>query len=147
MANLKLKLATARGKIYVDVGFWGGIIPSNTADLEALIGGGVIGLQCSLSPAAEPVGKEFPAINKQQLDTLLTNLDNNIVIAVHCEEPLMTPIKANEDEPKCYESFLRTRPSKMEVNAVQIVTDLALRHKKYFLFTLKSISFVLTGCV
>ncbi|KAM7346997.1 allantoinase [Cochliomyia hominivorax] len=130
LANLKLKLSTARGKIYVDVGFWGGIVPNNADDIDALIGGGVTGLQCSLSPAAEPVNKEFPAVTKQYLDSLLTKLDNNIVIAVHCEEPLPTSIKPNEDEPKCYESFLRTRPAQMEVNAVHTVVELALKHKK-----------------
>ena len=126
-----MKLATARGKIYVDVGFWGGIVPQNNDDIEALIGAGVMGLQCSLSPSAEPVANEFPAINKQQLDALLTKLDNNILIAVHAEEPLATPIKPNEEEPKCYESFLRTRPAEMEVNAVNIVAELAVKHKKF----------------
>ncbi|TMW39533.1 hypothetical protein DOY81_015387, partial [Sarcophaga bullata] len=67
---------------------------------------------------------------KQQLDALLTKLDNNILIAVHAEEPLATPIRPNEEEPKSYESFLRTRPAEMEVNAVHIVTELALKHKK-----------------
>lgn len=114
----------------MDVGFWGGIVPQNMDDIETLIGGGVVGLQCSLSPSAEPVTDEFPAVNKEQLDTLLSQLDNNIVITVHAEEPLAIPIKPNEQEPKCYESFLRTRPAEMEVNAVHIVTELALKHKR-----------------
>ncbi|TMW39933.1 hypothetical protein DOY81_014987, partial [Sarcophaga bullata] len=42
LAGLKLKLATARGKIYVDVGFWGGVVPQNNDDIEPLIGGGVV---------------------------------------------------------------------------------------------------------
>lgn len=128
--SLKLKLSTARGKIYVDVGFWGGIVPENSSDLEPLLSSGVIGLQCSLSNAAEPVGKEFPAITKQQLDEVLTKLDDNIVVAVHAEESLRIPIKPNEEEPKSYDSFLKTRPAQMEVNGVQTVVDLALKHKK-----------------
>ena len=114
----------------MDVGFWGGVVPQNNDDIEALIGAGVVGLQCSLSPSAEPVANEFPAINKQQMDALLTKLDNNILIAVHAEEPLAIPIKPNEEEPKSYESFLRTRPAEMEINAVHIVAELALKHKK-----------------
>lgn len=40
------------------------------------------------------------------------------------------PIKPNEDEPKKYESFLRTRPASMEVEAVRWIASLAESNKK-----------------
>lgn len=131
MAGLKAKTSIARGKIFVDVGFWGGLIPDNSQELSSLLSAGVMGLQCSLAHTAEPVNKEFPAITTEQLHDILCKLDDDIVIAVHAESALQQPIEANENEPKCYESFLRTRPSQMEINAVQAITELALKHKKF----------------
>uniref|UniRef100_A0A1A9W346 allantoinase n=1 Tax=Glossina brevipalpis TaxID=37001 RepID=A0A1A9W346_9MUSC len=130
LAGLKAKISTARGKIFVDIGFWGGLIPENSQELLPLLRAGVMGLQCSLSRTAEPVNKEFPAITTEQLNNILSKLDDDIVIAIHAESALPQPIAANENEPKCYESFLRTRPSRMEINAVQAITELALKHRK-----------------
>src|SRR4051812_50085268 len=36
LENFKTKLAAADGKCAVDVGFWGGVVPGNTAELQAL---------------------------------------------------------------------------------------------------------------
>src|SRR5438094_9015701 len=41
VAGLKAKLAAARGQCYVDVGFWGGVVPGNTRELAALFEAGV----------------------------------------------------------------------------------------------------------
>ena len=36
VANLHTKLAASEGKRHIDVGFWGGVIPDNAADLQPL---------------------------------------------------------------------------------------------------------------
>src|SRR5262245_7342329 len=36
LANLKTKLETARNDCFVDVGFWGGVVPGNTAELAPM---------------------------------------------------------------------------------------------------------------
>src|SRR6059036_1686915 len=36
VAGLDVKRAAARGRVLVDVGFWGGVVPGNTGELEAL---------------------------------------------------------------------------------------------------------------
>lgn len=33
-ANLKTKIEAARNQVYVDVGFWGGVVPDNHAELK-----------------------------------------------------------------------------------------------------------------
>lgn len=79
-------MTTARGKIYVDVGFWGGLVPSNGDHLLPLLAAGVMGLQCTLCGSASPVADEFPAINEQQLREALLKLkdaaETEAVIAV-----------------------------------------------------------------
>ena len=48
VAALEEKRAAARGQAFVDVGFWGGAVPGNTADLAGLHGAGVLGFKCFL---------------------------------------------------------------------------------------------------
>lgn len=43
--NLKIKCDAAHGKCWVDVGFYGGIIPGNSGDLKALVKEGVRGFK------------------------------------------------------------------------------------------------------
>ena len=43
--NLNIKVDAAKGKCWVDVGFYGGIIPGNSGDLQALVKKGVRGFK------------------------------------------------------------------------------------------------------
>jgi allantoinase len=45
VANLKEKVAAAQGKCWVDVGFFGGVIPGNSHELKALVDEGVRGFK------------------------------------------------------------------------------------------------------
>ena len=58
VAGLEVKLAAAWSQAYVDVGFWGGAVPHNLADLEPLHDAGVFGFKCFLLPSGVD---EFPA--------------------------------------------------------------------------------------
>jgi allantoinase len=40
-ASLREKLAAAAGKLWVDAGFWGGVVPGNSEELQALWDAGV----------------------------------------------------------------------------------------------------------
>src|SRR5271165_6306482 len=53
------KVAAAAGKLSVDVGFWGGVVPGNTDQLAPLWEAGVFGFKCFLVPSG--VG-EFPHV-------------------------------------------------------------------------------------
>jgi allantoinase len=45
------KLAAAQGKLQVDTGFWGGVVPGNTQELRPLWEAGVFGFKCFLVPS------------------------------------------------------------------------------------------------
>lgn len=45
VANLKEKVVAAQGKCWVDVGFFGGVIPGNSHELKALVQEGVRGFK------------------------------------------------------------------------------------------------------
>ena len=48
VAALEIKRAVAEGQVRVDVGFWGGAVPGNLADLAPLHEAGVFGFKCFL---------------------------------------------------------------------------------------------------
>src|SRR6266478_5215631 len=51
VAAYREKLAAAQGKLNVDTGFWGGVVPGNTAELRPLWEAGVFGFKCFLVPS------------------------------------------------------------------------------------------------
>jgi dihydroorotase-like cyclic amidohydrolase len=48
VANLTTKREAAQGQCWVDVGFWGGVVPGNEGDLVPLVKAGVKGFKCFL---------------------------------------------------------------------------------------------------
>ena len=51
VAALEAKRRACAGRCHVDVGFWGGVVPGNAADLEPLARAGVLGFKAFLSPS------------------------------------------------------------------------------------------------
>ncbi|CAH2353382.1 hypothetical protein CLIB1423_10S03730 [[Candida] railenensis] len=64
IANFNLKIEAAKGKTWVDVGFWGGMVPTNLADLKPLISMGVRGFKGFLIDSGVD---EFPAIDPKYI--------------------------------------------------------------------------------
>ena len=60
LAGLEAKRVGAEGQSHVDVGFWGGAVPGNVADLEPLHAAGVFGFKCFLLPSGVD---EFPELD------------------------------------------------------------------------------------
>jgi allantoinase len=58
-SGLATKRAAARGHGRVDVGFWGGAVPTNLGELSDLFAAGVFGVKCFLHDSGVP---EFPLL-------------------------------------------------------------------------------------
>src|SRR5947208_14552824 len=65
------KISAANGKLYVDVGFWGGVVPGNTSQLRPLWEAGVFGFKCFLVPSGVD---EFPHVSESDLRVALPEL-------------------------------------------------------------------------
>lgn len=63
--NLRIKQKAAEGKICIDVGFWGGIIPGNTNELKQMLDEGVIGFKCFLHPSGD---ETFPHVEEEEVE-------------------------------------------------------------------------------
>src|SRR5215216_658852 len=70
--GFKRKLEAAEGKCWVDVGFWGGVVPDNLTELGKLHEAGVVGFKCFLVPSGV---EEFPHVSEESLRPAMTELN------------------------------------------------------------------------
>jgi allantoinase len=127
-AGLARKHEAARGRLTVDVGFWGGVVPGNAADLEWLWSSGVLGFKCFLVPSGVP---EFPQVSESDLDRALPVLARlGAPLLVHAESPAVieAAVPDASEDPRSYASYLASRPVEAEVEAIDLVVRLATRH-------------------
>lgn len=83
IANFNLKINAAKGQTWVDVGFWGGLVPTNLDDLKPLISMGVRGFKGFLIDSGVD---EFPAITpKYILKAMKRVKDSKTLLMFHAE--------------------------------------------------------------
>ncbi|HKE67039.1 MAG TPA: allantoinase AllB [Micromonosporaceae bacterium] len=118
-AALATKRNAASGQCHVDVGFWGGAVPSNLDVLADLHDAGVFGLKCFLVDSGVP---EFRPLSVDDLDAALSTVD--ALFLVHAEDPR----DIRDAKPsRRYADFLASRPRVAENRAVATVVDAARR--------------------
>jgi allantoinase len=120
---LELKRTTAGGRLHVDTGFWGGVVPANANDpgvLRALIEAGVCGFKCFLVPSGVD---EFPAVDKNDLRAALPVLaEAGVPLLAHAE--LAGPVHEGGD-PRHYATYLASRPPSWENEAIRLLIGLS----------------------
>ncbi|RKR91479.1 allantoinase [Micromonospora pisi] len=116
---LRAKRRSAAGRCHVDVGFWGGAVPGNLADLPALHAAGVLGFKVFLADSGVP---EFPPLDPVGFGQALETVD--ALFVVHAEDPaslLPAPTSGR------YADFVASRPPEAETRAVATVLAAARR--------------------
>src|SRR6476646_6057483 len=81
---LRTKQDVARDQSWVDVGFWGGAVPGNVADLAPLHDAGVFGFKCFLLHSGVD---EFPHLTTPQVREALAEIASfDGLLIVHAED-------------------------------------------------------------
>jgi allantoinase len=125
-AALQTKQEAARNKCWVNVGFWGGVVPGNAGELRALHRAGTFGFKCFLVPSGVP---EFANVGEDDLRAALPELAAlDAPLLVHAELP--GPIeeanrKLAKADPRKYKTWLLSRPPEAETKAVEMMIRLA----------------------
>jgi allantoinase len=123
-AALELKRAAADGQCWVDVAFWGGAVPDNEPDRAGLHRAGVRGFKCFLADSGVP---EFPPLDRAGLHQAAAQIaELGSLLLVHGEDPahlgeVCGPGGAD------YAAFLRSRPPRAEIAAIEAVIEAARR--------------------
>ncbi|KAF2267417.1 allantoinase [Lojkania enalia] len=133
--NLKIKVDAAKGKCWVDVGFYGGIVPGNANELQELVREGVRGFKGFLIDSGV---EEFPAVTSTDIEKALTALkDSPTTLMFHAE--IIPPITASVGDDvqralpplapsgplTAYSTFLDSRPPSFETYAIAEIISLA----------------------
>ncbi|MFE9259046.1 allantoinase AllB [Streptomyces sp. NPDC006879] len=122
--HLATKRDVARAKAHIDVGFWGGALPSNVKDLSPLHEAGVFGFKCFLSPSGV---EEFPELNQEQLAQSLAEIAGfGGLLIVHAEDPHHLQSAPQNPGPS-YADFLASRPRDAENTAIENLISQARR--------------------
>jgi allantoinase len=120
LAGFKAKLDTAKDDCFVDVGFWGGVVPGNTSELARMFAAGVVGFKCFLVPSGVD---EFPHVTEADLRVAMPELSRlDAMLIVHAELP--GPMQ-DATEGTDYEAFLHSRPRAAEDEAIELMIRLS----------------------
>ncbi|WP_076416713.1 allantoinase AllB [Shewanella sp. UCD-KL12] len=125
-AAFEEKLNAVDDKLWVDCGFWGGVIPQNIAELDDLLNAGVLGVKSFLIDSGI---EEFPNVEAQDIRLAMPILaKHDVPYLIHAEldcggfnDPVI-----NEK----YSSFLASRPKSWENNAISLMVELARESKE-----------------
>ncbi|KAI9723682.1 MAG: hypothetical protein M1812_000982 [Candelaria pacifica] len=135
MTGLREKVQAAQGQCWVDVGFYGGIVPGNLAELKPLVKAGVRGFKGFLIDSGVD---EFPAVSSRDVAKVLAELaDEPTIVMFHAE--MIPPIAASVGDAvqwslpplspsgplTSYSTFLTSRPPSFETYAISEVLCLA----------------------
>lgn len=94
VAAFEQKLAASKGKMHVNCGFYGGLVPDNLQHLTALVDAGVLGIKAFLVHSGID---EFPNVGRKELDAAMAILaPYNVPLLAHCENPPLAPPKGGE---------------------------------------------------
>lgn len=115
VAALDEKRAVAEGRVFVDVGFWGGVIPGNIAELAPLHDAGVYGFKCFLLPSGVDEFPEVSVVEMRDAMAVLAGLDSLLVVHAEDAHIIEESVQPGSRE---YAPFLASRPRSAEDAAI-----------------------------
>lgn len=117
---LEQKKAASAGQCFVDVGFWGGVVPGNSAALSELAAGGVLGCKAFLVHSGID---EFPNATESDLREAMPVLrDAGLPLLAHAELDLGADVVT--EDPRVYRHYLESRPPRWEDEAIALLIKL-----------------------
>ena len=126
LRGLLAKAEAATGKLWVDVGLCGGVVPGNRSELRPLVEEGALAFKCFLADSGVP---EFPHVSEADLRAAMPLLaDLGLPLLCHAElpGPLDSAARVFMDaDPRRYATYLASRPKSAEDQAVELVIKLA----------------------
>jgi allantoinase len=122
VAALDAKRAAAVGRLRVDCGFFGGVVPGNADQIEPLAEAGVLGFKAFLCHSGID---EFPNATEADLLAAMPILARlGLPLLVHAELVPEGAPGMDASDPKSYAAWLASRPDAWEVDAIRLVIGL-----------------------
>lgn len=141
-AALDEKRKAAEGKTFVDVGFWGGVVPGNDAELPALFSAGVFGFKCFLVPSGVDEFRGVTEADLRQAMPALARLDAQLLVHAEVPGPIEVAVRhlqrrsgwlarltGTAPDPRRYATYLATRPKDAENEAIALCIALCREYR------------------
>ncbi len=123
--GLVAKRRSAEGRCYVDVGFWGGAVPENLAELPALREQGVLGFKCFMIDPGVP---DFSPLTPKQVEQALAITGElRVPLLIHAESADVAARIPPLQTTRRFRDYLASRPDEMETKAIADVIGAAQR--------------------
>ncbi len=122
---LQQKIDSLGNQLWIDCGFWGGVVPESLDDLEELVEAGVLGVK---SFTIHSGIDDFQRVDESHIRRAIPILaKHNIPYLIHAE------LDKEDSEPAeigtRYQSFLASRPKAWENDAIDMMIDLCREAK------------------
>ncbi|MES2638457.1 MAG: allantoinase AllB [Myxococcota bacterium] len=122
LAALETKIAASTGKLHVDVGLWGGVVPGNTHELAPMVAAGVFGFKCFTCPSGID---DFPHVTEADMRAAMVALAPlGVPLLVHAELELEGTNPYADASPREYIRYLHGRPRAWEDAAIEMTIRL-----------------------
>jgi allantoinase len=119
---LAAKRDAARGRLRVDCGFFGGLVPGNTDEVEPLADAGVLGFKAFLCHSGID---EFPNVGEEDLRRAMPILARRgLPLLAHAELVPNSARPMDPASPRSYAAWLDSRPESWELDAIRLLIGL-----------------------
>jgi len=121
VAAFEKKLAATQNQLHTNCGFWGGIVPGNTPEIEKLVNKGVLGFKAFLTHSGID---DFPNATEADLRQVMPILaKHRLPLLVHCELSQENDDWKKRDK-QSYPNYLASRPKAWEDQAIALMIRL-----------------------
>ena len=119
---LAAKKDAARGRLRVDCGFFGGLVPGNADQIEPLADAGVLGFKAFLCHSGID---EFPNVSEADLRVAMPILARRgLLLLAHAELVPESALPMDAANPRSYAAWLNSRPASWELEAIRLLIGL-----------------------
>ena len=132
VAALEAKRRAAKGKLHVDVAFWGAVVPGNANEIMPLAQAGVRGFKCFLT---HPGTDEFEMVTEADLREAMPEIaKTGLPLLAHAELPgpisqCCTRLENESADWLTYRTYLDSRPEEAEIEAVRLLIRLCREYR------------------
>lgn len=122
------KRAAAAPQAFVDVGFWGGVVPGSEPHLAGLHDAGVLGFKVFTCDSGVPEYGSFGPDRLPEVAAAVAAVGATLI--VHAEDPATidaaaAAVAAGDPDPRAYTTWLHGRPPEAEERAIAALIDAA----------------------
>lgn len=120
VSALQVKMDSLGAQLFVDIGFWGGVVPQELDNLEALLQAGVLGCKAFMIHSGID---DFPESDTETLRKAMQLLKKyNLPLLAHAELDCGAHITCSDERE--YANYLQSRPQEWEVRAIELLIEL-----------------------